>query len=310
MIELRHLPPDDAPEWRVRAFSHLSDVRARAEDRPEARVATPTADPGGEVWSIDGDQGWLWCVPVEGGVALGDLVVPEPARLPEVWRGITELAVERSWRRLTFSAFRGDPVSTILADQVESTLVATKMQLAVSDDVAASSDSVTLQPMDEERYHTFHQRSLDLYASELLESGSVEDPEEAVRASSQEMANLLPDGRATPGQLLFSAVDTAGETVGEVWIALQPHRAFLYDIMVDPTRRGQGLGTQMLRAAAAVTREHGRSVLALNVFGNNEGARRLYERSGFVTTESIHSVDLLASTTMPQGTDSRSGSHT
>lgn len=306
MAALHPVPADDARQWRARAISHLTEVRARAEDRPLA-APTPPADPGGEVWTVQTEDtettdtsgtgtrapGWLWCVEVPDAMAIGDLVVADPPEIGPLWQAITELAAEREWQRLTFSAFRHDPVTTALADHVESTLIATKMQLPVDPD--ADGGTLTLQPMTDDRYRAFHQRSLDLYASELLESGSVSDPEVARQASLAEMARLLPAGPDTPDQLLFNAVTDAGDVVGEVWVALQPQRAFLYDIMVDPQRRGQGLGTQLLRAAAAVARDHGRTILALNVFGNNDGARRLYERVGFVTTETIHAVGLASS---------------
>lgn len=299
-VVLTPVPEADAARWRSRARAHLLELRDRAEDRtPDPTATDPSVDPGGEIWAVraeDADAGtepgWLWCVPTADGIALGDLVA-DPPEIGPLWQAITELAAERGWQRLTFSAFRHDPVTTALADHVESTLIATKMQLPVDPD--ADGGTLTLQPMTDDRYRAFHQRSLDLYASELLESGSVSDPEVARQASLAEMARLLPAGPDTPDQLLFNAVTDAGDVVGEVWVALQPQRAFLYDIMVDPQRRGQGLGTQLLRAAAAVARDHGRTILALNVFGNNDGARRLYERVGFVTTETIHAVGLASS---------------
>lgn len=296
-VVLTPVPEADAARWRSRARAHLLELRDRAEDRtPDPTATDPAVDPGGEIWAVrsedadaSAEPGWLWCVPTPDGIALGDLVA-DPAAIASVWQAITTLASDRCWQSLMFSAFRHDPVSTALDEHVASSLIATKMQLPIDPD--ADSGTLTLQPMTDERYRAFHQRSLDLYASELLESGSVSDPEVARQASIEEMAGLLPNGLATPDQLLFNAVTDAGDVVGEVWVALQSERAFLYDIMVDPQRRGQGLGTQMLQAAAAVARDHGRTILALNVFGNNDGARRLYERVGFLTTETIRSVVL------------------
>lgn len=57
-----------------------------------------------------------------------------------------------------------------------------------------------------------------------------------------------------------------------------------------PSVRGQGYGTQTLRFAAEQARAAGIDVLALNVFGHNDDARRLYTREGFIETEIVWSL--------------------
>lgn len=313
MIVLRPVAAEDAPAWRTRAFRHLMQVRARAEQAPpppQPDVAAP--DPGGEVWHTgdESDPGWLWCVETSQGAALADVNVPDGTDVPQLWDAISTVATEREWSSLVITGFLDDAVTTALASHVDSTLVATKMQLTVTN--VPGPDGLQLRPMTEHHYPDFHQRTLDQYASDLLATGTVDGPAAARSAAADQMTQLLPDGLDTTDQLLFTAHRDTADTpaLGEVWINLRPGRAFLYDIVVDPAHRGQGVGTQMLRAAAAVTREHDRDVLALNVFGTNDGARRLYDRFGFTATESIRSVDLRASTTMPHGTGSSSGSAT
>src|SRR5699024_1387107 len=232
------------------------------------------------------------CVETSQGAALADVNVPDGIDVPQLWDAISTVATERGWSRLIVAGFRDDAVTTALANHVDSTLVAPNMQLTVTD--VPAPDGLQLRPMTEHHYPVFHQRTLDQYASDLLATGTVDGPAAARSVAADQMAQLLPDGLDTTEQLLFTAHrDTAdAPALGEVWINLRPGRAFLYDIVVDPAHRGQGLGTQMLRAAAEVTREHDRNVLALNVFGTNDRARRLYVRFGFTATESIRSVDL------------------
>jgi ribosomal protein S18 acetylase RimI-like enzyme len=53
-------------------------------------------------------------------------------------------------------------------------------------------------------------------------------------------------------------------------------------IAVAPAARGSGIGSRLLEAVAAFAREHGYSAVQLAVVDSNPGARRLYERVGFV----------------------------
>ena len=51
--------------------------------------------------------------------------------------------------------------------------------------------------------------------------------------------------------------------------------------VVDPEARGRGIGTQLMGAAEALTRERGHRVLTVGVEDTNPRARRLYERLGY-----------------------------
>jgi ribosomal protein S18 acetylase RimI-like enzyme len=66
-------------------------------------------------------------------------------------------------------------------------------------------------------------------------------------------AELLPDGLATPGQLILR-VEVDGQPVGWLWLALQNPRAeagvgFIYDISIDEALRGRGYGRAAMRLA-------------------------------------------------------------
>ncbi len=53
-------------------------------------------------------------------------------------------------------------------------------------------------------------------------------------------------------------------------------------IVVHPSARGQGVGTQLLKALFQYAREHNFACMRLDVVDTNPRARRLYERRGFV----------------------------
>ena len=50
---------------------------------------------------------------------------------------------------------------------------------------------------------------------------------------------------------------------------------------VLPDHRGRGLGQEMLKAVSSLARDNGRAEISLVVMSHNQGARRLYHRSGF-----------------------------
>ncbi|MFN3842780.1 MAG: GNAT family N-acetyltransferase [Rehaibacterium terrae] len=58
--------------------------------------------------------------------------------------------------------------------------------------------------------------------------------------------------------------------------------ARLYSLIVAPTRRGQGLGRQLLEDAESLARAHGCTRLRLEVRADNPAALALYERAGYL----------------------------
>lgn len=61
--------------------------------------------------------------------------------------------------------------------------------------------------------------------------------------------------------------------------------ALLDELYVAPQLRGRGLGSALLAAAEAVTRQRGGEVLEINVDGDDTDARRFYERHGYANSE-------------------------
>ena len=61
--------------------------------------------------------------------------------------------------------------------------------------------------------------------------------------------------------------------------------ALLDELYVAPGLRGRGLGSALLAAAEAVTRQRGGELLEINVDGDDSDARRFYERHGYSNSE-------------------------
>jgi ribosomal protein S18 acetylase RimI-like enzyme len=146
-----------------------------------------------------------------------------------------------------------------------------------------------MTPAEFEEWQTF---AAEEYAAVQVQAGRW-GPDEAVELARGETARLLPQGLDTPRMLFLRAIDTNGEPVGRAWIGLDhprsvPDAAFLYDIEVLQSRRGQGLGRALLGAVEDAARLAGAEALELNVFGYNGAAIALYDSAGYeVTTQQM-----------------------
>jgi len=87
------------------------------------------------------------------------------------------------------------------------------------------------------------------------------------------------------------ALLTGDPAVGLALLTLRPNVwydgpvALLDELYVAPELRGRGLGSALLAAAEAVTRQRGGEVLEINVDGHDVDARRFYERHGYANSE-------------------------
>jgi ribosomal protein S18 acetylase RimI-like enzyme len=145
--------------------------------------------------------------------------------------------------------------------------------------------TVTLRPMTDAEFAGFRSATARAFADEMVATGRW-SPEEALERALQGSAELLPQGRATPGMLLLTAVLDDGTPVGRLWLGLThprgtPDCAFVYDIEVAEGHRGAGLGRALLAAGEDVVRSHGVAAVELNVFGDNARAIGLYASAGY-----------------------------
>lgn len=92
--------------------------------------------------------------------------------------------------------------------------------------------------------------------------------------------------------VVILVAESGGEVIGytyagvEGWdyMSLRGPAGVLYDIVVDPTRRGEGIGRQLLDATLAALAERGAPRVVLSTAEQNEPAQRLFENAGFRRT--------------------------
>ena len=123
------------------------------------------------------------------------------------------------------------------------------------------------------------------YASDLVESGV--DPTEAARRAKDSYNRHFADGVLTKEHLLLR-VEHEGDGAGFVWIG--PFASgnndhwWLWDIVIDETFRGKGVGRQTMMLAETAAKAAGAVTLGLNVFTHNAAAMNLYRSLGFEAT--------------------------
>ena len=110
---------------------------------------------------------------------------------------------------------------------------------------------------------------------------------------------LFFDNGAAPSDVLTAEVD--GVVAGYVRVrppTLLPSNAHVLEVgglAVDPARQGAGVGRQLVEAAVMECARRQARKLTLRVLGPNVGARRLYERCGFVIEGVLRAEFLLGS---------------
>ncbi|MFZ5635356.1 MAG: GNAT family N-acetyltransferase [Pseudomonadota bacterium] len=134
---------------------------------------------------------------------------------------------------------------------------------------------------------TLHDRDLpwlrDLYASTRAEEmAPVPWPEIAKRSFlDQQFALQHQHYLAHFGDSDFLAIERDGRPVGRYYLQRVAPEHLIVDISLFPDQRGQGIGAALIERSQAEAAALGRG-MHLHVSVSNPGARRLYERLGFV----------------------------
>lgn len=144
-----------------------------------------------------------------------------------------------------------------------------------------------LVPISDEQYAAFVTTSIIEYAADKVTSGQWAE-DQSLELSRKEYEELLPQGRRTADNYLFSVLDDQATTVGTLWIGVKEYAgkrsAYVYDIWISPEFRRRGHATRALEAAEEEARKLGLRGIGLHVFGHNAGALALYEALGYRVT--------------------------
>jgi ribosomal protein S18 acetylase RimI-like enzyme len=134
-------------------------------------------------------------------------------------------------------------------------------------------------------YDAWRGHSIAAYARERAEAEG-RPVAETLPEAEAELARLLADGQRTAGHHFLHVLD-GDAVVGWLWIGPHPSKrdaAWVYDIEIETSARGRGLGRAAMLAAEDVAVAAGATELGLNVFGFNEPAISLYRSLGYAVT--------------------------
>jgi ribosomal protein S18 acetylase RimI-like enzyme len=113
----------------------------------------------------------------------------------------------------------------------------------------------------------------EAYGSTVERESTRTEAEWRARLSDPSRATFVADADGRPvGMAVAAPWEEAGGPLG------------LFGMWVDPAFRGRGIGGQLVDRVLAHARERGESLVQLEVAESQAGARRLYERCGFVDT--------------------------
>lgn len=145
-----------------------------------------------------------------------------------------------------------------------------------------------LRPMRDDEYSAYLEYFIEDYAQEITSNYRLSLDDSLARAK-QEVAEDLPEGVNTPGQVLLCLIVCSEQTeqhVGYLWY--KPDTAmrtvFIYDFHILSHCQGQGLGKKALHAFEQELQKQNFEQIRLRVAGDNTRARHVYETSGFGVT--------------------------
>ncbi len=152
--------------------------------------------------------------------------------------------------------------------------------------------NVSLVPFSERDFATYIEARIEPYAQERARNTRLPLPDER-EVARQQLEVIAGEHKA--GKVHgFKIVAGEDGVVGLTLLRYDRERkfAFVLDIEVHDQFRKRGIGTEALRLLEEEAKGLGALKLGLNVFDDNEGARRLYIRQGYYDVAHLMQRDL------------------
>ena len=129
--------------------------------------------------------------------------------------------------------------------------------------------SLTIRQMTSDEFAEWQRHAIDDYAHDVAAARGI-DASAAREIANQAHERFLPNGLASAGVHLVVGLDADDAKVGILWLGPNPDGvgpAWVFDIEVVESRRGEGWGRALMNEAERLARADGHNEIGLNVFG-------------------------------------------
>lgn len=140
-----------------------------------------------------------------------------------------------------------------------------------------------LKEMNEEEFDQYLAYFIPDYAKDVSENFMI-PLEKALEESKNLMGDLFPDKQNSADQHIYNIYSLEDEkNIGVIWYNIQTesNKAYIYHILIHEAFRKRGFASLVLEELEGTMRSEGVTSMGLNVFGNNPGAQRVYEKLGY-----------------------------
>lgn len=140
-----------------------------------------------------------------------------------------------------------------------------------------------LKEMTEEEFDRYLEYFIPDYAKDLSDNFMI-PMEKALEESKGLMETLFPDKQNSADQHICNIYSPEDEkNIGVIWYNIQTesNKAYVYHILIHQAYRKRGFASLVLKELEAIVKSAGVTSMGLNVFGNNPGAQKVYEKLGY-----------------------------
>lgn len=149
---------------------------------------------------------------------------------------------------------------------------------------------VKMRPMSKVEYEAWKGPSIERYVADKVRMNGVERAA-ALEIAKKDFERSMGDGLNTKNSFIYTLYSEEFENLGMLWWGLRGdegnHLAWLLEIWLSEDARGKGVGKQAMKLFEVDAKEKGAKRLGLHVFGDNEAAIGLYEKSGYTTADLV-----------------------
>ena len=144
---------------------------------------------------------------------------------------------------------------------------------------------IELRKMDQQEYDAFYERSFNHHVQELIDEEHM-SCEEAEKETTNELAEMLPEGMDTKDNFLMSIHRSEDNAwIGFIWTLHEMtegvKQSFICDFEIYEDYRRNGYATETLELMEKEAKTAGCAESVLFVTNHNEAANRLYEKCGY-----------------------------